>query len=96
MDQLQREPRFNAGAVLARPSTQQIPSTQTQVLRKQQPQADHIAVNLIGQELAHSAFQAGRITRLRFGAGPGPLGLDRRFGYRTKAVEFFFVGQTLQ
>ena len=96
MDQLQREPRFNTGAVLARPTTKQIPSAQTQVLGKQQPKADHVAVNLVSQELAHTAFQAGRITRFRFGAFLGSLGLDRWFRDRTTAVEFFFEGQILR
>jgi hypothetical protein len=66
------------------------------VLGDQQPKADKIAGDLIGQELPHAALEAERIARLGAGAFLGPLGLDFPISDRSILIEFFFEGRTLR
>jgi hypothetical protein len=66
------------------------------VFRNQEPKADQVARDFIGEQLPHATFQAGRITRLSAGALPGPLGLDLQFTFRAILIEFFFEARTLR
>src|SRR5258707_14759655 len=47
--------------VNGRPSSQQIPRSQTQMLRNQQPQAQMAIGHLIGQSLANLSLQSGGV-----------------------------------
>ena len=62
----------------------------------QQPQADQVAGDLVGQKLAYAPFQAGRVAVLRIDPLEGPLGLDRLLSLWTTAVEFFFEARILR
>ncbi len=94
--QLKCEARFDTLAGLAGPTTEQIPGSQAQVLGDQQPKADLVATDLIGQQLAHGALEAGGITGLGLGALTGSNRLDGRFRVGTVTMEFFFVGRTVR
>ena len=96
MDQLQRQARLDPSPGLTAPTAKQIPRSQPQVLGNQQPKADQVAGDLVGQQLPHAAFQAGRIARLGAGAFLGPLGLDLQFTLRAVLIEFFFEARTLR
>ena len=54
MDHLKRQTGFHSLSGLTAPTTKQIPRTQTQMLRDQQPQANQVAGDLVGQELPHT------------------------------------------
>lgn len=95
MEQLQRQPRLDALWGLLRPSPQQVPSSQTQVFRDQQPQASHVVADLIGQPLPDPALDADRIA----GGLPDHALSDPRldlFAFQAWAapVEFFFAGRS--
>jgi hypothetical protein len=64
------------------------------MLRDEQPQAELIARDFIGQQLAHVSLQAPGIDRFSPLFAASALGLDgagRSFGI--KLVEFFFAGR---
>jgi hypothetical protein len=96
MDQLECNPWLDALAWLSGPSTEQLPGAQPQVFRNQEPEADHIATDLVGQELPHPAFEACGVARFGFHTLFGTLRLDGRFRLWTIAVQFFFAGQSLR
>jgi hypothetical protein len=96
MDQLECNPWRDALAWLSGPSTDQLPGAQPQVCRTQEPEADHIATDLVGQELSHPAFEACGVARFRFQTFFGALSLNGRFRLGTIAVQFFFAGQSLR
>ena len=92
MDQLKGQARRHLRGGTLGPAAKQIPGAQAQMLRDQQPQAELIAGNLIGQQLAHLPLQAFGIGR--FGAlfAAGALGLDgSQWSLGIKGVEFFFA-----
>ena len=60
------------------------------------PEADHIAPDLVGQELSHPAFEACGIARFRLQTLFGSLRVNGRFRLWTRAVPFFFEGQSLR
>ena len=63
----------------------------------QQPQAQQIARNFIGQELPDLSFHAGGVGGLDAGSSSGALGGQRRGRVlRVEDVEFFFAGRTRQ
>jgi hypothetical protein len=66
------------------------------VFGDQEPESDHRATDLIGEELSDAAFKAGRIARFGFGLLFGAMGFNRWLRVRTIAVEFFFAGQSLR
>jgi hypothetical protein len=76
------------------PGAEQIPGAQAQVLGQEQPDADLVAGDLVGQSLADLTFQAFGISRGRALFAAGALGLDKlgREG-GVKGVEFFFAGR---
>ena len=96
MDQLECNPWLDTLAWLSGPATYQLPGAQPQVFRNQEPEADHIATDLVGQELPHPAFEACGVARFRFQTLFGALSLDGRFRLWTIAVQFFFEGQSLR
>src|SRR5467141_335226 len=89
MDQLECNPWLDALARLSGPSTDQLPGAQPQVFRNQEPEADHIATDLVGQELSHPAFKACGVARFRFQTLFGSLSVNGRFRLWTIAVQFF-------
>ena len=66
------------------------------MLGSQQPNANLIARNFVGQQLAHLSLQAGRISGLESLFTAGPLGRDLLGDrpFRTTGVEFFFANQS--
>ena len=70
------------------------PNAQTQVFGQQQPDADLIAGNFVGQSLANLTLQASGIGFEGTLFFAGALGLDKlgRVG-GIKGVEFFFAGR---
>ena len=91
MHKLQTE----AGRKLARgrpsPLLQKIPGAQAQVFWGQQPQADEIPGDFIGQQLADAAFDADYVHFFVaiFSGGSEGFDFDRR-SLRVELVEFFF------
>ena len=79
----------------AGPATQQIPDAQAEIFWNEQPEADEVAGDLIGQQLAYTAFQTDRIARFLSVAATSAIALNK-LSVGTKRVEFFFVGRRLQ
>ena len=96
MDQLECNPWLDALAWLSGPSTDPLPGAQPQVCRNQEPEADPIATDLVGQERSPPAFEACGVARFRFQTLFGSLSLNGRFRFWTIAVPFFFEGQSLR
>lgn len=97
MNQLQGQPGLDRGSGLSGPGAEQIPSAQAQMLRDQQPDANLIARDFVGQQLANGPFQAFGIGR--FGALFAPSALSLSDGgrdLRIKEIEFFFGGRNRQ
>ena len=61
-----------------------------------EPKSDQVPTDLVGEELSHAAFEAGRVARFGFCPLFGALGFDGRFRLRMIAVKFFFAGQSLR
>jgi hypothetical protein len=94
MDQLQSQARFHGFGRRPRPTAEQVPGAQAEVFRNQQPDADLVAGDFVGEQLAHLPFQAGRVAGFEAAFAARALGLDlagRRLG--VKGVEFFFAGR---
>ena len=77
MDQLKPQARLDPIAGPAAPAAEQVPGSQPQMFGNQQPEADQVSRDLVGQKLPHAAFQAGRIAGFAAGVSLGPLGVDR-------------------
>ena len=95
VDQVQSQARSQRlRTQFTRPGPQQIPSAQAQMLGHQQPEAQQIAGEFIGQELTNLALDAARVggnQSLSFSRA-----LDRQRRRRVlgvEAVEFFFAGR---
>jgi hypothetical protein len=77
------------------PATQQIPGSQAQVFGYEQPEADQITGNLIGQELADAAFHAQVIELFPPILVDGSKGLHFHGGaLGVELIEFFFAART--
>ena len=64
------------------------------MLRGQEPDADLVAGNLVGQQLANLPLKAGWIAGLSAQFAPGALGLDKLgCSFRATGVEFFFANR---
>jgi hypothetical protein len=96
MHQLQSQAGFDAFRGLPGPAAQEVPGPQPKVFGHQQPQTEVRTADLVGQELAHAAFQTAGIGRLGTGKGPAALGGQRWFNRRLAAMEFFFEGRSGQ
>ena len=95
MDQVQSHAGPESLSSAPAPSTEQIPRTQSQMFRSQEPDSDVITGDLIGQQLAHLPFEAGRITRLKASFAPSAFGLDLLGGAsKQTGVEFFFANRS--
>ena len=65
------------------------------MLRRQEPDSDLVAGNLIGQQLANLALKTGWIAGLSAFFASGTLSLDLlRCRFRATGVEFFFANQS--
>ena len=94
MHQLERQVRFHRWAWTSGPATEQVPGAQAQMFGRQQPQAQLIARNFIGQQLAHLPLQAFGISRFDPLFAAGALGLEATaWNFGIKLAEFFFAGR---
>ena len=94
MHQLQGQTRFDLFGGRLGPAAQQVPGSQAQVLGHQQPDADLIAGDFVGQQLTDLPLQALRIGRLGALTLGSALGEQRgQRGLVIKRVEFFFAGR---
>jgi hypothetical protein len=65
------------------------------MLRRQEPDSDLVAGNLVGQQLANLPLKAGWIAGLSALFTPGALGLDvLGCAFRATGVEFFFANRS--
>jgi hypothetical protein len=77
------------------PTAEQLPGSQAQMFGQQQPDANLIAGDAVGQQLTDAPLQGprvGRFTALAFGGALGENGRAGRLG--VKGVEFFFAGRS--
>ena len=91
----ERQPWLDVLPAPPRPATEEIPSTQAEQLGDEQPEADQVTGNFIGQALANAAFQALGIRRHRLDSDLAGL-RDNRLRDGAVAIEFFFEGRTSQ
>ena len=79
----------------AGPLLQKIPGAQAQVFRSQEPKANEIPGDSVGQQLADAAFNADYVGFFAaiFSGGPEGLDLDRG-SLRVELIEFFFEAQS--
>jgi hypothetical protein len=96
MDQLQGQSRLDLLAWLLRPTAEQIPGAQAEVLGHEEPKSHEVAGDLVGQELPHAALNALGIARLEPSAKQGTLCFDGWFSGRSVAIEFFFEVRSLR
>lgn len=97
MGQLQGQAGGEIGGRGIRPAAEQIPSSQAQVFRGQQPEADQIAGNLIGQQLADAALDGEVIEPFAPVSAEGSEGFHFHPGtLRMELIEFFFAARTEQ
>jgi len=98
MHQLQGQARGDGLRPLAGPAEQQLPGAESQVFGNQQPQADQVARNLVGQQLTHAPFEAERIGRLGPHPAVGSIGFNVACHdpVGPTLVEFFFGSRTRQ
>lgn len=94
MDGLECQARLDALGLCSTPAAQQIIGAEAQVLGAQEPNAHHGSGDLVGQQLAHIAFEAGRIAWLEADFLAGALCLKKN-GLIAGAErrEFFFEGR---
>lgn len=95
VDDLERQSRGQILGLGLGPTADQLPGSQAQMFGHQQPDADLIAGDAVGQQLTDPPLQAlrvGRLTALPFGGALGEDGRAGRLG--VKGVEFFFAGRS--
>jgi hypothetical protein len=93
--QMQGHARPERLALALAPGAEQIPGSQAQMLRRQEPNSHLVSRNFVGQQLANFSLEAGRIARLKALLTLGALCLDL-LGCRSRAtgVEFFFANRS--
>ena len=95
MNQLQGQTGFDPRGRLAAPARQQVPGSQAEVLGDQHPQADHVAGDFVGQQLANASFQTSRIGGLDLDFLFGSVGINAdQLSLGVILIEFFFGDQT--
>jgi hypothetical protein len=95
IDQLHGQTWLDGFGGRAAPTQQQIPSAQSQVLRDEQPQAHMVAADFVGQDLAHSPFDAERVAGLTKPLALGAMSFDApRPVQGLSGVEFFFEARS--
>lgn len=93
VDQMQRQARGKVvGARAGAPAAQQIPRPQTEQLRHEQPDADHVAGHLVGEQLPHGPLDVLRRAGLGAQRAPRAPRLDGTGGVqcRIQGVEPLF------
>jgi len=63
VDHLERHARLQTWGGVASPTAQEIPGTPTEVCWDKEPKSDQVPTDLVGEELSHAAFEAGRVAR---------------------------------
>jgi hypothetical protein len=96
VNQLQGQPRPDGSARLPSPATEKIPGSQAQVLGNEEPDADQVATDAVGQRLANAVFDGGGVAGTQTAAASGGRGLDGRDNAGTTFIEFFFAGRIRQ
>jgi hypothetical protein len=96
VDQLQRQARLDTIRPLRGPRADQVPSTQLEQFGSQEPNASQVSHDLVGEQLAHAAFDTSGITGNGGRPGLCSLRLNNWLGIRAVAIEFFFEGRTLR
>jgi hypothetical protein len=95
MSELQGQAGGEVGRGGSGPAGEQIPGSQAQVFGYEQPEADQITGNLIGQELADAAFDAQVIELFPPILVDGSKGLHFHGGaLGVELIEFFFAART--
>ena len=95
VDGLECQARLDLCTVLPCPAAQEVPRAQAEVLGHQEPDAHHVAADLVGEALADRALDAPGVGRLLAAALLGPLGVDgEAFAVGAKPMEFFFEGRS--
>ena len=95
MHQMQSHARPDSLSTALAPRTEQIPSAQAKMLRRQEPDSDLVAGNLVGQQLADRSLKTGWIAGLSTLFASSALGLDLLGpASRATGVEFFFATQS--
>lgn len=94
MHHLQGQARVHVLRWVPGPTAQQVPCPQAQMLGDQQPQPDHVARDLVGQQVADVAFDGGRVCGFRPHCLFGALAVNRD-GVAVGSIfeEFFFAGR---
>lgn len=94
VNQMHGHSRSESIACALAPGAKQIPCAQAQMLGRQKPDADLIAGDFVGEQLANLPLDARRVAWLEALLAPGTLGLDvLRWSFRTKSVQFFFASR---
>lgn len=97
VDKLQGESGLHVIPGDPAPTAQKVPGSQAKMLGNQQPQADQVSADLVGQKLANPALEAAGITRFGFDSRGGALGLQSgTIDLRAIAIEFFFAGRIVR
>jgi hypothetical protein len=94
VDQLQRQAWLDPIGPLRGPRADQVPGTQPEQFGGQQPNASQVSHDLVGEELAHAAFDASWVAGDGGRPGLGGLHFQRWLGVRAVSIEFFFEGRT--
>jgi len=76
--------------MLLRPATEKVPGSQTQVFRDEQPEADQIAGDAIGEGLADPQLDRGGISGPLAALRLAGMGFDGCGNLWATLIEFFF------
>jgi hypothetical protein len=95
VDQLQGESRLDASAGPSGPAAEEVPSAEAKMFGDEQPQADEVAAETVGEGLADAGFDGGGIARAVTADVFGGMGFDRwERSVGTEPKEFFFEGRS--
>lgn len=91
VDELQRQSGIEVGLGVAGPLAQERPRSQTKMFGNQKPEADEVAGDFVGQELADAALNAEGVGFFAFVFLEGAIGVQRGAPAKgVKLIEFFF------
>lgn len=95
VNQMHGHARSESIACALAPGAKQIPRAQAQMLWSQKPDADLVAGDFVGEQLANLPLDACRVAGREALLAPGALGLNvLRRSFRTKSVQFFFASRS--
>jgi hypothetical protein len=80
---------------VASPTAEEVPGPQAEGFGDEEPEADHGATDLVGEELSHATFEARGVARCGCGPLLGAMGCNRGLRLRMRAMQLFFAGQSL-